>query len=370
MGKNKQRTIFLVGGGTGGHLFPLLSVADELTARGHKVRILTDKRGTTYFPDSLSFSYHVLSSSSPFVGGVLKRLLSFIYLFWGGLQSFLLILFYRPSAIIGFGGYPCFMPLLVGRLFNKPIAGHEQNVILGLVNRLVVVLGGRLSVSYSDTRKCSQKADVKVTGNPVRSEVLKYIESPYMMSSEGEKFNLLIVGGSQGASILSEIVPLAVAKLSLPLRRRLHIVQQCRKSDLSEALKIYSQLDMQVELREFFDDIPEHIAKAHLVISRSGASIVNEIVTIGRPAIFVPLSNYKVGDQVLNAERLVNHKAALSISQENFTVDALVKKLTHLIKMPEKLSKFATKAKSLRSIDGTAKIADFVESLIIKKKEK
>ncbi len=370
MNKIRKRPIFLVGGGTGGHLFPLLSVADKLLSRGYNVRILTDRRGVRYLPDKLNIPCHVLLSASPFTGSVFQRLLSLFYLLCGFFQALFLFLFYRPDAIVGFGGYPCSIPFLVGKLFRKPIAGHEQNIILGRVNRFLVFLGGYLALSHENTQKCPSTAKITITGNPMRPDIFNYMDRPYKMSLENDQFNLLIVGGSQGASIFSEIVPLAIANLPEYLRQRLYISQQCRKGDLEKALQVYSQLNIAVELREFFDDIPERMSQSHLVIARAGATSVNEITMIGRPAIFVPLANYSVGDQVLNARRLASVQAAWSVPEECFTVSELVKLLEFSMTRPKELLKVANKARSLRLADGTVQVANFIEGLLADRKEK
>ena len=358
-----QKTFFLVAGGTGGHLFPALSLGYELMQRGHDVRILTDKR-SGHYRKNIQFHTYVLASSTPFAGHWIKRLLSPFVLLWGVIQSLVLIIRDKPSMIVGFGGYTSLCPLIIGRLLNKSIAIHEQNAILGRANRLLAFLGAKIAVSYEMTHHIPDKFihDLVVTGNPVRMSILDVADKPYQSITDTGVFTILVFGGSQGASIFSQTLPQAIALLSQEKRQYLHIIQQCRKADIKETFHAYSHLDVCVELREFFEDMPEKMATSQLIISRSGASTISELSVIGRPAILVPLASSLDQDQALNALQLTDKKAAWLIDQHDFTSEKIYDFLNYLMDRPEILEKVASKAQSCGQLNATKRLTDFIEN--------
>ncbi|MDD9841256.1 MAG: UDP-N-acetylglucosamine--N-acetylmuramyl-(pentapeptide) pyrophosphoryl-undecaprenol N-acetylglucosamine transferase, partial [Alphaproteobacteria bacterium] len=266
--------------------------------------------------------------------------------------------------VIGFGGYPCFAPVLAAKLLFVPIAVHEQNAILGRANRILAKLGAHIAASYAGTKYVSEKMHTRltITGNPVRAIVREIAEQAYQPPATNSQFRLLICGGSQGAHVFSVILPKAIARLSQDKRARLKLIQQCPVPDLKDNLRFYNALGIDVELRDFFDDMPHRISDAHLIISRSGASTVCEIAAIGRPAIFVPLPNALDQDQMMNAMQLSTIQAAYLIPQRILTAEKMHKLLDELMDNPQKLAHMAELARSCGELEATDKLADFAQT--------
>jgi len=361
---SKQTKFILAAGGTGGHVFPALALAHELRARGHQVAIMTDKRGSKFAKQASGFMFYETASASIFGGGLAAYLIAPIKISFGILQAFLKFIVNRPNAVIGFGGYPCFAPVFAAKLLFIPIAVHEQNAILGRANKLLAKLGAHIATSYTGTKYVSEKmhARLTITGNPVRAVVREIAKQPYQPPVAHGAFHLLICGGSQGAHVFSVILPKAIARLSQEKRARLKLVQQCPVPDLKDNLRFYNALGVNVELRDFFDDMPQRIAGAHLIIGRSGASTVCEIAAIGRPAIFVPLPSALDQDQMMNAMQLSTIQAAYLIPQRILTAEKIHELLDELMDNPQKLAHMAELARSCGELEATDKLADFAQT--------
>ncbi len=360
-----RKRIFLAAGGTGGHFFPALSLARALQKEGHEVVIMTDKRAQKYGAQLNGLDIKLTHSATIFTRSALKRMLALLLIGFGVLQSVAFYLRKRPNAVIGFGGYPSFVPLMAAKLMLIPIAIHEQNAVLGRANRLLVIMGAKIAASYVGTRAipANRRKHLTLTGNPVREEVLKQAQTSYVPHSPTGDFNLLVFGGSQGASVFSEILPAAIAKLPLEKRRRLKLVQQCRKSELRDTLKKYHELEVNAELRDFFFDMPSRMGVAHLIIGRSGASTVSELGVIGRPSILVPLPSSLDQDQLLNALQLTNHKAAELIEQYLVTPNKFAFLLEKMIDTPKMLETMASFAKKRAMPEATRNLTEFAKKL-------
>ena len=281
-----SRHYVLAAGGTGGHLIPAFALGQELLNRGHHVALVTDERGTKIpgCPDKIAT--HVLPA-----GRITKNPKSWLpgvkAIAEGRLMARRLYASFGPSAVIGFGGYPAF-PALLGAFAEKvPTIIHEQNAVLGRVNRFTARQVNAIATAYPDILRLSPsyKEKVHLVGNPVREEVLALRDQAYPPLGEDGIFRVLVTGGSQGASILSEVVPDGLARLPLNLRRRLQVTQQCRAEDIEAVRKTYAEHDIPAELATYMPDLPERLGWAHLVISRAGASTIAELTCAGRPAI-------------------------------------------------------------------------------------
>lgn len=360
---NTSKHFVLAAGGTGGHFFPALSLAKELQKRGHDVQIMTDMRARKYGEQLDGLDIKENKSATIFAGGIVGRLMAPFKIGLGVLQAGVSYILKRPDAVIGFGGYPSFAPLFAARLIGIPIAIHEQNAVLGRANRVLSSFGAKIATSYAGTKRISvnKRGDSVVTGNPLRDQVLLAAAQPYQSPSKTGQFNLLVFGGSQGASVFSEILPKAIAALSKERRNRIRLIQQCRTAELKDCLKIYGDMGLNVELRDFFDDMPQRIADSHLVIGRSGASTVCELAAIGRPSILVPFPGALDNDQMMNAVHLSNYNAALLIEQRLFSMDKLTNLLTELMDNPEELERMAQIARGRGKLDAVLKLADFSE---------
>lgn len=341
-----ERTILLAAGGTAGHLFPALALAEELLASGHRVLIATDHRTAHYnFPKDVEVK--VLSTRS-LGGGLSKKLQGGAGLLKSLVESFLLLKRKKPDIVVGFGGYPSFPPLMIARLMRIPFVLHEQNRYLGKVNRIFAQAAKRVALSFDDTKGIvneAVRAKCVTTGNPVRAEVEAI--TAYQPPNEDGKLNILIFAGSLGASQFSEVVPAAIALLPEGLQKRLYLVQQCREGEI-EALKVrYEQLKIEAEIRAFFDDMPQRMQHAHLTISRAGASTIFELIAAGRPALLVPLAIAADDHQTFNAQFLEKHHAAWMLPSSQFTPKAVAARLRYLFETPTVLQQAATQARAL-----------------------
>ena len=351
-------------GGTGGHLFPAMALAQELRRRGHVIHLMTDERVSGYGDNFPARETHMVPSATPSIRNPVKLATAVAKLAWGTLIAWSALGAVRPDAMVGFGGYPTVPPFLAGRLRGVPGVVHDANAVLGRANLLLARYATALALTFAETRRAEAfAAKAVVTGNPVRDRVRIAAETPYPPLGAADPIRLLIFGGSQGARAFASLVPAAVALLPEALRSRITLTQQCRPEDLDQVADAYRRAKVNVELQSFFTDLPERIAQSHLVISRSGASTVAELCVIGRPAILVPLPGAIDADQKINALVLDRAGGGWIAEQADLTPQELAEKLQSLLNAPERLAKAASQAKSLGRPDAVALLADLVEKL-------
>jgi UDP-N-acetylglucosamine--N-acetylmuramyl-(pentapeptide) pyrophosphoryl-undecaprenol N-acetylglucosamine transferase len=263
---------------------------------------------------------------------------------------------------VGFGGYPVFPPFVAASLLGIPGLLHEQNTVMGRANRALARFADVLALSFAETRFADRfNVEKQVTGNPVRDTVRTLAGTPYPAINEGEAIRLLVFGGSQGARIFADLVPPAIATLPAELRQRLVVAQQCRPEDLDRVAEAYRQAKVNVELAAFFDDLPERLARAHLVISRSGASTVADLAAIGRPAIMVPLPGSLDADQKNNAQIVASAGGGWMVEQATVSPLSLGSRLTSLLGDPAALTRAAAAAATLgrpNAVEGLAALAE------------
>lgn len=357
-------TIVLSAGGTGGHLFPAQALAAELMRRGKDIVVMTDSRGRSYgdvFPGaqieivpSAAFSDRSLlgMASAPFEIGA------------GIVIAFLKLLRIRPKAVVGFGGYPSLPVMLAACLARFPTAILAPDAVLGRANRLVANYVRVIAANFLLVRFLPKDASkIVYTGNPLRPEVLALAAALYDTPSPGGPMRLLVFGGSQGARAFSELVPPAIALLPAETKTRLEIVQQCRPEDLDSVRAAYAAMGVKVELAAFYKDMPARIARAHLVIARSGAGTVSELATIGRPAILVPLPHALDDNQTPNADALAEVGGGWRIAQKDLTPEKLAGMISTAFSDPQALAKCAAASRALAKPDATQRLADLVEKL-------
>ena len=357
---NTQPTILLSAGGTGGHVFPARALADELILRGYHVEIATDTRGVKYF-DGLDAKIprHIISSGS-YASGLLGKVIGTFELLKGFIQSIKLIRRMKPIAIVGFGGYPSAPPIFAGQFLGVKTIIHESNAILGLANKLLAPFATKIALSYPETDGIPDKLKSKsiCTGNPVRQAIadLSIVPYPHM----NDKITIMIFGGSQGAKVFSDVVPLALVALPPELQSRLHIIQQSIPSTIDAVREIYLKSKLDFEIKPFFDDMPTRLKNTHLFIARSGASTVAEFTAAGRPAIYVPFPRHKDNQQVFNAEQVAKAGGGWVVLEKDLTVEGLKTTLEGLLQSPENLQKAAESARNLGLIDATQRLADII----------
>ncbi|MGJ3258341.1 MAG: undecaprenyldiphospho-muramoylpentapeptide beta-N-acetylglucosaminyltransferase [Rhodospirillales bacterium] len=361
-----SRLIVLAAGGTGGHVFPAEALARELMARGHRLALVTDRRGDAYGGALGEIETHRIRAGGIAGKGPLAKVRSVAELGLGTLQARSLLKDIKPSAVVGFGGYASIPTMMAAGFAGIPTVLHEQNAILGRANRLLADRAKAIAVSFPESRGIPTRAESKVThtGMPVRTSILDVRDTPYPSFTDDRPFNILVLGGSQGARVLSEVIPEAMGRLSDKLRGRLNITQQCRPEDLENVRGAYKRLKIDAELASFFDDVPERLTAAHLVISRSGASTVAELLAAGRPALLVPY-RYAIDDhQSLNAHAVDEVGAGWLIPEPDFTAESLASRLESMFGMPMLLEKAAEAALKAGRPDATERLASLVEATL------
>ncbi len=359
-----ERPICLAAGGTGGHIFPALAVAQELQKRGYKTYLFTDYRGATllnFLPD-LPAKLHVIAAASPLKGNIWQFVTAITKLMIGAVSALFYLLVKRPAVIIGFGGYPSLAPLLVGRLLCVPFMIHEQNAFLGRANHLLARFTRMLALSWPETRNLPANVICKHTGLPVRQAFFTAAENNPLYNNTSQ-IHLVILGGSQGAEILATLVPESIAMLNHNLKQRLHIHQQARPEQINSLSQRYASLAVKAEIKTFFDNVPKLLSKSHLVICRAGASSVAELAAIGRPALLLPLPSATDDHQRINAMQMECAGGALCLDEKQERAAALAARLMQLLGAPKVQSKMARNAKTLASPDAAHLIVNLAESL-------
>jgi UDP-N-acetylglucosamine--N-acetylmuramyl-(pentapeptide) pyrophosphoryl-undecaprenol N-acetylglucosamine transferase len=364
--KSDNKSVLLAAGGTGGHLFPAQALAEELARRGIPVDLATDMRGDRYGMGFPARSVHrlpsaTLASKSPVAlartAWLLSRGLGSAYGLLGKL---------KPGIVVGFGGYPTFAPIKAAQIRRIPTLLHEQNAVLGRANKMLAPGVSGIATSFASTKYLSPElaSKARLTGNPVRSAVIEAARRPYWRPAPTGKLSLLVFGGSQGARFFSEAVPPALALLPMELRHRLEVVQQAREEDAEAVSAAYRAHGINAEVSHFFTDLPERMARAHLVVARSGASTVAELTVIGRPSILVPLPHALDNDQLQNAARLAESGAAWCIEQKDLSAERLANDIGTLLGDADALAKAADAAKMLGRPDAVGRLADLTEELM------
>jgi len=352
----------IAAGGTGGHMFPARACAETLIERGWEVALITDARGHAHAGDFPGGRTHQISASSPFVKNPVKLAKALIKLWSGVGQASRLMADFEPDVIAGFGGYPAFPALAAARLRGVPYIIHEQNALLGRVNRLFAGGAEAVASGFERLDRINRRVTHVVTGNPVRTPIRAARNQAYQAPGADGPVRVLVIGGSLGARVLSETVPAAIARLPDSLRERLEIVQQTRAESIETARAAYRAAGVDAVCEAFFDNMHEQYRRAHLVIARAGASSVAEIAVVGRPALFVPLAIAMDDHQSANAEALVDAGAAEVVRERDLTVEALSTRLESLLGDGEALGRMAAKAHSLGKPDAHSTLADLIQT--------
>ncbi|EJU12489.1 undecaprenyldiphospho-muramoylpentapeptide beta-N-acetylglucosaminyltransferase [Novosphingobium resinovorum] len=318
-----SRHYVLAAGGTGGHLIPAFALAAELHARGHHVALVTDERGAAIPGKPAYLTTHVLPQGRIAGRNPLGWLKGAKGVLAGRRMALRLFESFEPTAVVGFGGYPAMPTMLAARAAKLPIVLHEQNSVLGRVNRWFAKKVDAIATSAEKTEKLDPALAGKVTvvGNPVREDVLRLREQPYPEFTEDSLFRILVTGGSQGARVLSDVVPEGLAMLPPALRSRLQVIQQARAEDIERVRERYAAHGIPAELATYFENMAERLAGAHLFIGRSGASTIAELTAVGRPAILIPLPYAMDDHQSVNAREMVAGGGARVIRQPAVTTE-------------------------------------------------
>jgi len=362
-------TIALAAGGTGGHLFPAEALARELIARGYQVVIHTERRGAGY-AHALAGLDHVVLPASHLEGGLIQKARAALTIARAVWQSRRDLKRRGAALMVGFGGYPSFAPALAARSLGLPLLLHEQASRLSKANRQLLRWASALAVSFPDVEGADgfDPARIQHTGNPVRQSILDARAAYPSLTPDGP-LRLLVIGGSQSAEVFGKVVPPAVLALPAPLRQRLHLDLQYKGDDASAITECLHAGGITVEVRPFFEDIGARLAKAHLIITRAGASTAADLLTIGRPAIFVPLPRGgSRQEQARNAQTLAEVGVGWVMPEPELTPQVLTARLSALLGDPRRLSAAATAAATFATTDAAARLADLVERNLARKR--
>ncbi len=356
--------IVIAAGGTGGHFFPAEALAAELRRRGHRIALMTDARsGGLVSPAFEGCERFVLKGAGIAGRGALKAAQAMAALARGTIQASRLLGRIGAAAIVGFGGYPTVAPVLAARFMKRrpAVVLHEQNAVMGRANRWLAANADLLALSHAGTARIPAGSVTQFTGNPVRPPVMALSGQGY--EAPAGRISLLILGGSLGARVFSDLVPPALALLPADLRARLDVVQQCRAEDIERVRAAYAAGGIAAVLAPFFTDVARLLAAAHLVISRAGASSVAELAVAGRPSVLVPLPTAIDDHQTANARALADAGGAWVVPQAGLTAAGLALKLEHLLADPGGLAYAAARAADCGHPDAAQRLADAVERL-------
>ncbi|MPZ36704.1 MAG: undecaprenyldiphospho-muramoylpentapeptide beta-N-acetylglucosaminyltransferase [Rhizobiales bacterium] len=353
--------VLLAAGGTGGHLFPAEALAEALARRGVNVDLATDHRAERYGTRFPARETHIIPSDTVRARNPVALARTVLALGRGLVLSYFVLRRIKPAAVVGFGGYPTLPPVGAATVLKIPTIIHEQNAVMGRANRQLAPHVTAIATSFAGVVDAEPALAGKATrtGNPVRPAAIA-AAVPFVAPEADGLVRLLVFGGSQGARIMSEIVPSAIEQLDASLRTRLLLAQQARDEDLARVRGIYASLSIAAEVSPFFSDLPARIAAAHLVIGRSGASTVAELAAIGRPSILVPLPGALDQDQFANAGVLEAAGGAIRLRQDDFTPVRLAAEITKLAANPQTLAAMAQAARSQGAPDAADRLADLV----------
>lgn len=354
--------MLLAAGGTGGHLFPAEALGSELMKRGLRVRLVTDDRAARYTGLFSKDMLDIVPSETIRGRDPLSLARTAIRLSAGMAVAMALMSRLKPALVIGFGGYPTLPPLMAAKLFGIPTIIHDSNAVLGRANRLLSSRVNAIATSLPGVfdRDPSLAGKATVTGTPMRPAVLEAASVPYDAPDITGPLKVLVVGGSQGARVMADIVPFAIERLEPALWNRLKLTQQVRDEDMARVRAVYDKLKIAVELAPFFNDLPARLASSHFVVSRSGAGTVAELAAIGRPSILVPLPGAIDQDQFANAGVLSNAGGAIRIPQAEFTPDRLAAEISALAAEPSRLVDMAKASRGAGRLDAAERLADLV----------
>ena len=363
MAETTDKPLVIIGaGGTGGHMFPAAAFAEEMRTRGWAVGLISDVRGLRYGENFPADWKEEVQAASPNMRKPWTLPGTALKLNKGIGEAKKKMKRLKPALVAGFGGYPAFPALAAARRSGVPILIHEQNAVLGRVNRQFAKYAGAVASGFARLDRLPSGIDHVPLGNPVRAPIAAKRDVPFP-SADGE-LTVFITGGSQGAKILGDMLTPALAEhTSANFRLRLNVVQQVRAEQLDQVKAVYERMGVKYELKSFFDDMPERLAAAHLVIARSGAGTVSEIAAVGRPSMLVPFKLAMDDHQTANAGALVDVGAADLIAEENLYPNLIGQLIEARLSDGKELRERAAAAKAAGTISAASDLADLAEKV-------
>ena len=355
--------IALAAGGTGGHLFPAAALAGELQARGHEVHLLTDARGLAYMGGFEGVDRTLIASGAVVGKGIGHKLRSLLTILWGVVQAYLRLRHLRPDVLVGFGGYPCVPPLVSAWTLGIPSLLHEQNAVMGLANRQVSRFAKQVALSFQQTKGQRHPEKAVYIGNPIRTEISAIAPK----DQAGNPLNLLVFAGSQGARVMANLVPEAILGLPKALKARLHLSLQIRVEDQDRVQAMLHNIGLAgLEIHTFLDPMAPYLKRADLVIARSGATTVCEIIAAGRPALFLPLELHADAQQSVNAEGVVQAGGAEILREKETSAADLRHRLQAILEDDDTRLAMGHAAHTLATPQATKDLAHLTLNLIKK----
>ena len=359
---DRQPLLVIAAGGTGGHMFPAQALAEVMLRRGWRVKLSTDARGARYtggFPHVVEIEQ--VSSATFSRGGVVAKALVPFRVLAGVLGAAWRMRRDRPLAVVGFGGYPTIPALAAATLLRLPRMIHEQNGVLGRVNKIFSKRVDRLACGTWPT-DLPDGVEAVHTGNPVRAAILDRAGAGYIAPGD-YPMSILVMGGSQGARALSDNVPAAIAALPPELLRHVSVSHQARDEDHARVTEFYDAHGIRADVQPFFNDVPRRMSEAQLVISRAGAGSVSDISVIGRPSILIPYPHATEDHQTANARGLVDAGAAILIPESQLDPDVLSAQIAAVLQNPQGAEQMARAALSQGIPDATDRLVSLVNEM-------
>ncbi|MBL4836168.1 MAG: undecaprenyldiphospho-muramoylpentapeptide beta-N-acetylglucosaminyltransferase [Kordiimonadaceae bacterium] len=360
---NAAPHIILAAGGTGGHMMPADAVADVLVEAGYKVSLITDQRGEAYDDIMTDLDRTILSATSHTSGGLVGKLKSALSILRGVFQVRKQFKADAPTVVVGFGGYPSLPAVLAAKMLSIPYILHEQNAVLGRVNRFMAKGAYRIALSADHTARVPEGAQTIVTGNPVRRVIAKLANIAYALPLGMGDVRIFIIGGSQGARILSDVVPPAIAALDDEMRERLDIIHQARAEDIERVKETYKSAGVKADVQSYFTDVAAILLRTQLVISRSGASTLAELTAMGRPAILVPLAIAVDDHQTANARIVAEAGGGWIFPENEFSADALTERLHKMLNNIGDLRDGSDGMRTIARVDAAQDLATLIINL-------
>ncbi len=356
-----SKKVIIATGGTGGHIFPAIAVADQLKKSGMDVYVVGDEK-LNKFVDQITVKHKIISSAKT------KSLKSAFFIIKGIIESFLFLKREKPDLVFGFGSYATF-PILIASVFLKiPIALHEQNMFAGKVNRWFQSYAKIIFTSFPEIYGFSidNSSKIKYVGNPIRSNIKELSNHKYKYPDfeKGEKFNILIVAGSGGASFFGNEFMKFIDYVDDNFKKNVNIVQQVRTDDLLNVRDTYRSKYISATVKTFFDDMDEKYKQANLVICRSGATTISEISVVGLPVIFFPSPFVTNDHQYKNAESILKYDSCIVFKQNEFKPEEFGKFISRIIMDKNRLVSLSDGIKHFGVVDADINIKDAIEEII------
>ena len=363
---DKKPLIILTAGGTGGHVFPAESLAEELSQRGYELALITDSRGKDNYHGKLGEipNYSVLAGA--LVGkSKLFKIKSLFKTGIGVLQAARILLKNKPVCVVGFGGYASFPCCMAAILLGIDLVIHEQNSVMSRTNRFLSKYASFIAQSFDNVKYTPSRTPKILTGMPIRQNIAALNQREYKSKNSQNKFQLLVIGGSQGAKIFGEVIPRAIKMLPQELQQQMQIFHQCRKDDIDEVKSNYTDCQADLTVSHFFENMAELYAQTSLIISRAGASSIAEITATRLPSIIIPLPTAADDHQTTNAQAISTNKAGYVLAQSDFTPEKLSSLLQSLISDEKALTAMSDYTAKLSIINASQRLADAIEKEII-----